>query len=73
MIIYRNFIIMCTNNRIKSTYLLKYRVELFILKIEKSNNICKLCQNFEEIYIIPSYSVHVDIDIHLDEKLLSCY
>jgi hypothetical protein len=30
---------------------LKYRVELAILKIGKSNNIYKLCQNFEEISI----------------------
>ena len=64
---------MCANNLMKSTYFMRYCVELAILNKNSPIIFPSFAMALSKYIRYLPYSFHVDMDIHLDEKLRSCY
>jgi hypothetical protein len=64
---------MCANNLVKSTYFVRYCVELDILSKDSPTILASFAIALSICIRYLPYSFHVDMDIHLDEKLRSCY
>jgi hypothetical protein len=64
---------MCANNLMKSTYFMRYCVELAILNTDSPIIFPSFAMALSKYIRYLPYSFHVDMDIHLDEKLRSCY